>query len=295
MNEPATAPLLDVQALSVVFRGRRRRSEPVRALSEVSFRIERGGTLALVGESGSGKSTAARAILRLIEPESGRVLLDGTDLMSLDRRELRRHRRDMQIVLQDPYSSLDPSMTIGDSVAEPLKVHRRDLDKGGRHRLVADAFERVGLAAHHLARYPYEFSGGQRQRIAIARAIVIEPQLVILDEAVSALDVSTQSQVLNLLQQLQADMGMTYLFITHDLSVVRNVADEVVVLRTGEVVERGATATVYDDPQHPYTRALLDAVPVPDPAAQRQRRARRRAAESAGTDVQVTDALTPSL
>jgi len=181
----------------------------------------------------------------------------------------------MQIVLQDPYSSLDPSMTVGESVGEPLRVHRHHLSKRDRTDQVAEAFERIGLAHHHLNRYPYEFSGGQRQRIAIARAIVIEPKLVILDEAVSALDVSTQSQVLNLLRDLQRDMGITYVFITHDLSVVRNLADNVVVLRTGQVVERGQT-TVYASPQHEYTKALLEAVPVPDPDAQRQRRAMRR-------------------
>ncbi|GAA0998127.1 dipeptide ABC transporter ATP-binding protein [Acrocarpospora macrocephala] len=271
-------PLLDVQSLSVTYGGRGRRSTSMHALADVSFSVERGKTLAVVGESGSGKSTAARAILRLVEARGGRVLLNGTDILSLDRRELRRRRRDMQIVLQDPYSSLDPSSTVGDSVAEPLRVHRRDLDAAGRRELVASAFERVGLSTHHLGRYPYEFSGGQRQRIAIARAIVIEPELVILDEAVSALDVSTQSQVLNLLRDLQTDMGMTYLFITHDLSVVRNLADDVVVLRSGEIVERGETATVYRDPQHPYTRTLLDAVPLPDPQAQRRRRAQRRRA-----------------
>jgi peptide/nickel transport system ATP-binding protein len=180
------------------------------------------------------------------------------------------------MVLQDPYSSLDPSATVGDSVAEPLRVHRSDLDKVARRDLVARTFERVGLSTHHLTRYPYEFSGGQRQRIAIARAIVIEPNLVILDEAVSALDVSTQSQVLNLLSKLQTDMNMTYLFITHDLSVVSNIADEVVVLRKGEVVERGGTRALYDDPQHPYTKQLLEAVPIPDPVAQRLRRVQRR-------------------
>ncbi len=278
-GSPAT-PLLDVQSLSVVYRGRGRRSKAVHALTDVSFSIARGQTLAIVGESGSGKSTAARAILRLIDVSQGRVLLDGVDLMALDRKEMRRRRRDMQIVLQDPYSSLDPSMTVGDSVAEPLKVHRRELDREGRHQLVASTFDRVGLSSQHLSRYPYEFSGGQRQRIAIARAIVIQPRLVILDEAVSALDVSTQSQVLNLLSDLQADMHMTYLFISHDLSVVRNLADEVVVLQKGDVVERGGTGTLYDDPQHPYTRQLLDAVPVPDPVAQGERRANRRRAAS---------------
>jgi ABC-type glutathione transport system ATPase component len=266
-----------VRSLTVVY-GSRRRSGAVRALHDVSFSVDAGRTVALVGESGSGKSTAARAILRLVGAVSGEVVLDGTDLMTLDRRELRRRRGDMQIVLQDPYSSLDPSMTVGDSVAEPLRVHRRDLGRKERMQVVAESFERVGLAAHHLHRYPYEFSGGQRQRIAIARAIVIEPRLVILDEAVSALDVSTQSQVLNLLMDLQRDMGITYVFITHDLSVVRNLADTVVVLRAGEVVEHGNTATVYASPQHPYTQALLDAVPVPDPAAQRRRRAARRQA-----------------
>lgn len=278
----ASQPLLDVQSLSVVYGGRGRRGKAVHALTDVSFSIERGQTLALVGESGSGKSTAARAVLRLIPPTAGRVVLDGTDVTALDRKRLRGLRGDMQIVLQDPYSSLDPSMTVGDSVAEPLSVHRPDLDKQGRHDVVARSFERVGLGPHHLNRYPYEFSGGQRQRIAIARAIVIEPKLVILDEAVSALDVSTQSQVLNLLRTLQTEMHMTYLFITHDLSVVRNTADEVVVLRKGEVVERGETRTVYDAPQHEYTQQLLDAVPIPDPVAQRERRHRRRATRLAG-------------
>jgi ABC-type oligopeptide transport system ATPase subunit len=243
---------------------------PVRAVDDVSFTIARGETFGLVGESGSGKTTTGRCILRLIEPTSGEVLFDGRDVLKLSRAELRRARRDMQIVFQDPYSSLNPRMRAGDSVEEPLVIHKLGSHEERRAR-VAQLFELVGLNPDHLRRYPHEFSGGQRQRIGLARALALNPSLVIADEPVSALDVSVQAQVVNLLMDLQQRLGLTYLFIAHDLRLVEHICSRVAVMYRGRTVEMGETAKLFAAPQHPYTRALLSAIPVPDPDAQRQR------------------------
>ncbi len=267
--------LLEAEHLSVTFRlsrGPLRRARRLRAVDDVSFEVAAGETLGLVGESGSGKSTTGRALLRLVEPDDGSVVrFRGDDITHLSQRRLRPLRRHLQMVFQDPYSSLDPSSIVADSVGEPLAVHDR-LGRVEREARVAELLEHVGLRRHHLRRYPYEFSGGQRQRIAIARAIALNPSLIVLDEAVSALDVSTQNQIINLLEDLRARFGVAYLFIAHDLSVVRHISDRVAVMYLGRIVERGPTAGVYERPGHPYTEALLSAVPVPDPAVQRGRR-----------------------
>lgn len=262
--------LLDVDDLSVSFPigSAWRRKASFRAVDGVSFHIDPGETLAVVGESGSGKSTTARAVLRLLPPSGGTVRLDGVDLTTLSRAELRRARQRMQMVFQDPYSSLDPSMVVAESVGEPLQVHT-SLDTRGRHQRVGELLEQVGLSPHHLERYPYEFSGGQRQRLAIARAIALEPSLVVCDEAVSALDVSTQNQIINLLEDLQGELGVSYLFISHDLAVVRHIAHRVAVMYLGRIVESGPVERIFGATAHPYTEALLSAVPVPDPEVQR--------------------------
>jgi oligopeptide/dipeptide ABC transporter ATP-binding protein len=247
-----------------------KRSGAVRAVDGVSFAIGRGETLGLVGESGCGKSTVARLVLRLEKPTAGRVLFDGTDLLSLASGALRAKRRELQIVFQDPMGSLNPRMTVGEILAEPLRVHRvasgRELDAR-----VALLLEQVGIPASWRARYPHEFSGGQRQRIGVARAIALGPKLVVCDEAVSALDVSVQAQVLNLLLELRERLGLAYLFISHDLSVVRHVSDRVAVMYLGQIVEQASTAALFESPAHPYTRALLSAIPVPDPRRRRER------------------------
>ncbi|NCL75720.1 Glutathione import ATP-binding protein GsiA [Rhodococcus sp. YH1] len=273
VESAASAPLLSVRGLRVEFpvRGRMsRKKRTIRAVDEVGFDIRPGETFALVGESGSGKSTTARGILRLVDVAAGSVVLDGVDLTTLNRSELRDARRNMQMVFQDPYSSLDPSRTVGDAIAEPLEVHT-DLDAEARRRKVRRLLEQVGLRAEHAERYPYEFSGGQRQRIAIARAIAVEPRLVIADEAVSALDVSTQNQVIALLEELSAELGIAYLFIAHDLAVVRHIAHTTAVMYLGRIVEWGPSERLFTEPAHPYTQALLSAVPVPDPVRQRTR------------------------
>ena len=243
---------------------------PRRAVDDVTFDIRRGETLALVGESGSGKTTTGRAILRLIEPTSGSVTFDGTDVLALEREPLRRLRRRMQIVFQDPQSSLDPRMRIGRTVREGIEAHEiaEGADADAR---VARALEEVGLHASDAAKLPHEFSGGQRQRIAIARALAVEPEFVVLDEAVSALDVTVQAQILALLTQLQRDRGLTYLFIAHNLAVVERIATRVAVMYVGRVVELADAATLYASPQHGYTKSLLSAVPVPDPRARKKR------------------------
>jgi peptide/nickel transport system ATP-binding protein len=266
-------PLLEVDDLRVVFKLRRGlvRSVPLPAVDGVSFHIGDGETVGLVGESGSGKSTTGRGVMRLIEPTSGTVTLDGQRITDLGRRELRAARRHMQMVFQDPYSSLDPAMTIGDTLAEPLRIHD-GLRGREAHDRVVELLEQVGMARHHVDRYPYEFSGGQRQRIAIARAIAVNPKLVVCDEAVSALDVSTQNQVINLLEGLRDTYGLSYLFISHDLAVVRHISHRVIVLYLGRVVEEGPAERLYLSAAHPYTEALLSAVPVPDPVEQRRRR-----------------------
>jgi oligopeptide/dipeptide ABC transporter ATP-binding protein len=247
-----------------------RGAAPLRAVDGVSFDVRRGETFGLVGESGCGKSTLARCILRLIEPSGGRVYFGGTDLASLGAAELRQMRRRMQIVFQDPYSSLDPRMSVLAIVEEGLVIHGID-SKGERARRARELLELVGIAPAQMERKPHEFSGGQRQRIGVARALVLHPELVVLDEPISALDVSIQAQVLNLLRRLQGQLGLTYLFIIHDLSVAEYFCDRVAVLYLGAVMELADRETLFRAPLHPYTVALLSAVPIPDPASQRRR------------------------
>jgi oligopeptide transport system ATP-binding protein len=242
----------------------------VRAVDDVTFSIEAGETFGLVGESGSGKTTTGRCILRLIEPSAGAVEFKGENVLAFDRTRLRQARRDMQIVFQDPYSSLNPRMRAGDIVEEPLVIHRVGSREERRDR-VADLFQLVGLDPAQRTRYPHEFSGGQRQRIGLARALALNPSLIIADEPVSALDVSVQAQVINLLMDLQQRLRLTYLFIAHDLRLVRHICERVAVMYRGRIVEMGNTEALFESPAHPYTKALLSAVPVPDPAAPRQR------------------------
>ena len=248
----------------------------VDAVLDVSFDIDRGETIGLVGESGSGKSTTAYCVLQAIRPTSGSVVFDGRELTELSGSELRPIRRRMQLVFQDPHSSLDPRMTVGDIVAEPLVVHKVGSRKERRHR-VRELLDVVGFDPSFTNRYPHEFSGGQRQRIGIARALALSPELVVCDEPVSALDVSIQAQILNLLKDVQDEFGLTYLFIAHDLAVVRAVSDRIAVMKEGRIVEIGDADEVYERPSHEYTRALLDAVPIPDPRKMKERkRARQR-------------------
>jgi oligopeptide transport system ATP-binding protein len=246
----------------------------VKAVDGVSFAIPEGKTLGLVGESGSGKSTTGYCILQLMRPTAGSVVFQGRDLTTLKREALRKVRQDMQIVFQDPYSSLDPRMTVGSIVGEPLDVHRIGSRKG-RRETVRRLLEVVGFNPNYTNRYPHEFSGGQRQRIGIARALALNPKLIVCDEPVSALDVSIQAQILNLLKDLQRDFGLTYLFISHDLAVVRTMSDEIAVMNQGKLVEVGPAEEVYTSPKDEYTRALFTAVPVPDPRRQRERKAER--------------------
>ncbi len=257
-------PLLEVRDLVKRWPGRGRGGEGVTAVDGVSFALRRGETLGLVGESGCGKTTLARAVLRLVEPTSGTVLFDGTELGALGTRELRAFRRRAQIVFQDPFGSLNPRMSVGAALLEALRVH--GLGGSDPWSRAAALLERVGLGAEHLRRHPHELSGGQRQRVGIARALSVEPELLVLDEPVSALDVSVQAQILNLLADLRAELRLTCLFVAHDLSVVRHVSDRVAVMRDGRIVETAPTARLFAEPGDPYTRALLDAIPrIPSP------------------------------
>jgi oligopeptide/dipeptide ABC transporter ATP-binding protein len=259
-------PLLEVDGLVKQFAAR---GGSVRAVDDVSFCLAPGETLGVVGESGSGKSTLARLLVRLLDPTSGTIRLDGSDVAHLRRRAVRAMRRRMQIVFQDPYSSLDPRMSVRAIVAEPLRIAHRRRDVGRR---VPEVLSLVGLGPEHEARYPYELSGGQRQRVGIARALAVEPEILVLDEPVTALDGSIQAQILNLLSRLQQELGLAYVFIAHDLSVVRHLADRVAVMHLGRIVETAPTEVLFATPAHPYTQALLSASPVPDPEAERVRR-----------------------
>ncbi len=237
----------------------------LKAVNDVSFSIQKGETLGLVGESGCGKSTAGRTIIRLYEPTAGSISIDGADVAKLSKSKLKAYRSKMQMVFQDPYASLNPRMTVLDIVGEALDIHGLAGSKAGRKRRVEELLEMVGLNAEHASRYPHEFSGGQRQRIGITRALAVNPQFMICDEPISALDVSIQAQIINLLIDLQKKMGLTYLFIAHDLSMVKYMSDRVAVMYLGKIVEMARSEDLYSNPQHPYTRALLSAIPVPDP------------------------------
>jgi oligopeptide transport system ATP-binding protein len=277
---PTGEPLLVVKNLKKYFPVRKgvlidRTVDHVKAVDDVSFHVHAGETLGLVGESGSGKTTTGYCILQLLKPTAGSVIFDGRDLTKINRAGMRQVRRDLQVVFQDPYASLNPRMTVGDIVSEPLVVH--DIgDRRSRRRSAEQLLEVVGFNPDFINRYPHEFSGGQRQRIGIARALALNPTLIVCDEPVSALDVSIQAQILNLLKDLQSEFGLAYLFIAHDLAVVRTMSDRIAVMNRGKIVEEGPAEEVYSNPQDPYSQALLAAVPIPDPRRMRERRAERR-------------------
>jgi oligopeptide transport system ATP-binding protein len=243
----------------------------VKAVDDVSFDVFKGETLGLVGESGCGKSTTGRTVLQLYKPTAGSIVFEGSELTTMPADELRKMRRRMQMIFQDPYASLNPRMTVGSIVSEPLIIHKIYTNKTEMQEFVESLLERVGLNPYYVNRYPHEFSGGQRQRIGIARALALRPSFIVADEPISALDVSIQAQVVNLLEDLQEEFGLTYLFIAHDLSMVRHICNRVAVMYLGKIVELGPTDEVYENPIHPYTQSLLSAVPVPDPTIERQR------------------------
>ncbi|MEU9891805.1 dipeptide ABC transporter ATP-binding protein [Sphaerisporangium sp. NPDC051011] len=267
---PSAEPILEVRDLvkhfplnqGIVFK---RQIGAIKAVDGVSFDLHRGETLGVVGESGCGKSTLAKLLMALERPTSGQAKIKGVDLAKARGSELKRMRRNIQMVMQDPYTSLNPRMTVGDIIGEPFEIHSEVAPKGDRRRKVQELLEVVGLNPEHINRYPHQFSGGQRQRIGIARGLALQPEIIICDEPVSALDVSIQAQVMNLLEKLQNEFDLAYIFIAHDLSVVRHISDRVAVMYLGKIVELGKDADIYERPAHPYTQALLSAVPVPDP------------------------------
>ncbi|MEN9677862.1 MAG: hypothetical protein RIS76_3758 [Verrucomicrobiota bacterium] len=268
-------PLLEVQDLRVHFPVKQSifggSSGSVKAVDGVSLAVDEGEAVGLVGESGCGKTTLGRAVLRLVDPTAGRIRFNGEDITSLSSRELRSRRRQFQMIFQDPYSSLDPRLTVGESIGEALDIHRLAADRSARRQRIGDLLKSVGLEPAHAERFPHEFSGGQRQRIGIARALAVEPRLIVCDEPVSALDVSVQAQVINLLQDLQRERRLALLFISHDLAVVEHLCSRVAVMYLGRIVESGPARQIARNPRHPYTQALLSAVPVVDPDSKRQR------------------------
>ena len=261
--------LLEVEHLKKYFKTNR---GLLHAVDDISFKIEKGKTLGIVGESGCGKSTTGRCVMRLIEPTEGRILFDGTDLMSLGKREMRAHRGDIQIIFQDPFSSLDPRNTVMQTIGEAVKMTGKYNTKQALEERVKELMETVGLAERLTNAYPHELDGGRRQRIGVARALAVEPELIICDEPVSALDVSIQAQILNLLQELQEKLGLTYIFITHDLAVVNHISDDIMVMYLGQTVEMAPAQELFDNPVHPYTRALLSAIPIPKVGGERRKR-----------------------
>jgi peptide/nickel transport system ATP-binding protein len=268
-------PLVSVDRLCKTFGGEKRLfgapTPLLKAVNNVSFEIFPGETLGLVGESGSGKSTTGRVLLQLETPTSGDILFKGENITGLSKTQLKPHRRDMQIIFQDPYASLNPRMTVGDFVGEPLDVHRLVSSKSERQDRVAGLFSKVGLDPSFMKRYPHEFSGGQRQRVNIARAIALNPAFIVADEPITALDVSIQAQIINLFQDLQDELGLTYLFVAHDLSMIRYLCHRVAVMLRGRIVEIGPCDAIFENPQHPYTQALLSAIPIPDPDIEQNR------------------------